>query len=1854
MSEHQQVNRHNRGGQIPKDHLFEIREALGQLRKQLLDLTANNPLVSFKHSQSGRFLRLVGEAPDIITKHLFDGKSLKFQSLPDPTEEELVVWTEEGGDLQRKRPPVLKWAIKCGLPFSYDLPVAGAPKVLKLQTLHYPDSLEAKLSSLFQASRTRVEETGTNALHLVFGFLEWYEAGSSEKVHCAPLYTLPVSLDKGKIDPETSTYQYALQIRENEPQFNASIAARLSDDFGFVLPEIRSEQPPEAYLSVVEGAIAKIFPKWKVHRWGTLSELNFSRLLMYRDLDPENWPKGHELDAHPLVQAVIRRKDAGDGSVSQSWPDQSQAETSIDDIKEIYADFPIVDVADSSQHSALIEAMKGRNLVIQGPPGTGKSQTITNLIAAALYKGKSVLFVAEKLAALNVVKARMDKLGLGDFCLEIHSHNAKKIGVVASLKQRREKRFRDTHQLGDLVVRHGTLARELNAHAARVNRPWMQTGLTVLEIIVRCARYRGSVENKWLDLRVEGIDGETWRPEQHTARFTEFSAYVEQLRKIVLELGSQGIGNHPWRGIQAADLDAGCIGRTMDLIQQWAKSVDDLIKATVDFPAGINHLNPMSTVKEVGAYSDALEFMPSVTRDVDWKALGAIRAEGFKKFDLIVASADQLERECQDLGIFSLSEVAESEDLPILDQIVPGLLSTGIDPQVEIDDLKKCVTMIEEIFQIVDLWSQRLVEFKAHVGTDVPPLLDSNVISSNQLSELEEVIRLNNTLLKSDLPFRNEQILPRVFKGDAKIFKDTLCRLREGRGRLEKIFNLQYARSSLNLKRIQDGLSEPSPLKRFFSREYRDAKRVVISALQPQIVWHREMILEAIRNLESYLSAEGDFLSDQRWRSSLGSLFNGIDTDLARFERLLAWHAGLEVRFTKQDGGLFTRTSLTSTGKWLLCVDENSISALAVLGGAGLSDDLNKLKDRLNGVAKLYRQQEPPASAALFSPSDEWRCHLIYLKSILPAMFSRLLCFGSHTPETLGGLGGRLSCYLKIRKELKLISGDLVDLNSKFFGGRLPSLPSSTNALREAVANTRAWCEWLENYNVFGSFADDFIDSASEGFADELRQWGDSAAALITNYDSSWRSFADSLLLDPLEWAGGDGLRIIRRRLSEAAEGAGLLSSYLIFLRLRGLLVSYGFGEFCREAETVGIHDDPRDVFEYLVAASLADEIFDSDSELRRFDGILHAAKITEFKKCDQDLLRQTQVKAAAEISQRVPPIGNRGLRVNEHTELALIQHEAEKKKRHLPLRQLLSRAGKAAQALTPCFMMGPRSVAQYLQAGDIEFDLLVIDEASQMRPADALGAIARCKQMVVVGDSKQLAPTSFFDRSTSSDDAAEDEKRYEAAISESILDSVAPIFSRRQLLWHYRSKHPSLIAFSNKEFYDNRLMVFPSPHFSGEALGIYFRHLADGVFVDQVNPAEATAVAERVRHLLLRNPSLSIGVATMNAKQRLLIERIVETFAKKDNDFAAALELNSLNDEALFIKNLENVQGDEREVMIISCTYGRSSPGGRVMQRFGPINSAEGGRRLNVLFTRSRTRMEIFSSLQSSDVIISEKSSSGVIALRGMLRYAETGVIELATPSGREPDSDFEVAVAQLLQRRGYEVDCQIGVAGFFIDLAVKHPNKPGEYILGVECDGAAYHSSKSARDRDRIRQDVLEGMGWTISRIWSTDWFQDPERAIKPVLEVLATELSKPYENPIEPDFEMPKIPEEGPSIQDLIHGFLDGVDEVDFGANTEEYLVEEALEDQAIRIKGGGLIASAKLNVEIGDHVSILYEDFERSGFTIIHGSSSRNGERVSCDSPLADMILRGRAFDDPRFVIYGRRFRIVNIRKKDVLK
>ena len=704
---------------LPEPDQAEIRAALAQLRKKLLDLTSHNPLISFKHAKNGRYLRLVDELPDNIAEQLLEDKKLTFEPVIEPTEMEVEEWAAAGGALKKQNrrdlPAVQEWAEKCEILASYDLPVKSNDRKArrfvdaKLQTLHYPSVLESRVSNLYRLSRSMVEETGTNLLHLTFGFLEWYEAGVSEKAHFAPLYTIPVALEKGSIDRKTNTYQYTLQIREDEVQFNASIATRLADDYFFVLPELAPEHTPEGYMDEVENSIAARFPRWKVHRWGTLSMLNFSRLLMYRDLDPDNWPDGHSLAKHPLVNAVIRSSEVERKGENDQAPIRNEMhEHKIDEVENIYDEFPLCDVADSSQHSALIDAIRGKNLVIQGPPGTGKSQTITNLIAAAMNKGLSVLFISEKLAALDVVKHRMEKMGLGEFCLELHSHNSKKIGVVESFKRRLDSHFRDSEHLDFHAERHGRLAGELNDHAKRVNQPWKQTGLTAGEVLLRCSRYLAELKGFWDGLRIEGMNGDWWKPGLHLETLVEFEAYGEQLRRIASELGDgRSLEQHPWRAVKANDLDGSSIRQIMELLRNWESALRKLGEAFTAFPGGHGVLGIDDDSEEVRSILAGIACMPPEEEMVDWEHLGEIWVSGLDELDGVLTLVDEITERCLKLGSLSLPEVIASDDLTELHKIIDDLIESGVDSATPLDRMDEIRKAVDHVLMLVNRWTER-------------------------------------------------------------------------------------------------------------------------------------------------------------------------------------------------------------------------------------------------------------------------------------------------------------------------------------------------------------------------------------------------------------------------------------------------------------------------------------------------------------------------------------------------------------------------------------------------------------------------------------------------------------------------------------------------------------------------------------------------------------------------------------------------------------------------------------------------------------------------------------------------------------------------------------------------------------------------------------------------------------------------------------------------------------------------------------------------------------------------------------------------------------------------------------------
>ena len=392
----------------------------------------------------------------------------------------------------------------------------------------------------------------------------------------------------------------------------------------------------------------------------------------------------------------------------------------------------------------------------------------------------------------------------------------------------------------------------------------------------------------------------------------------------------------------------------------------------------------------------------------------------------------------------------------------------------------------------------------------------------------------------------------------------------------------------------------------------------------------------------------------------------------------------------------------------------------------------------------------------------------------------------------------------------------------------------------------------------------------------------------------------------------------------------------------------------------------------------------------------------------------------------------------------------------------------------------------------------MVFDEASQVRPVDALGALMRADQAVVVGDSQQLPPTRFFDAVTQSED--DDDENLTADI-ESILGLFrAQGAPDRMLRWHYRSRHESLIAVSNREFYENRLVVFPSPDSGREDLGLRYHHLPNTVYDrgrSRTNSKEAAEVARAVMSHARQSPKQTLGVAAFSSAQREAIQDELERLRRLDPSNEEFF--NDHLEEPFFVKNLENVQGDERDVIFISVGYGKDSYG-QVAMNFGPLSADGGERRLNVLITRAKLRCHVFTNLRAADIDLDRTSSRGARALKTFLSYAETGVLEdIEVESGREIYSPFQEAVSDKLRSLGHDVREEVATGGKFIDLAVVDPERPGRYVLGIECDGASYHSSRSARERDRLREKHLKDLGWRLHRIWSTDWFRNPDRELK-----------------------------------------------------------------------------------------------------------------------------------------------------------
>ncbi|MBU4691219.1 DUF4011 domain-containing protein [Mycoplasma zalophi] len=489
------------------------------------------------------------------------------------------------------------------------------------------------------------------------------------------------------------------------------------------------------------------------------------------------------------------------------------------------------------------------------------------------------------------------------------------------------------------------------------------------------------------------------------------------------------------------------------------------------------------------------------------------------------------------------------------------------------------------------------------------------------------------------------------------------------------------------------------------------------------------------------------------------------------------------------------------------------------------------------------------------------------------------------------------------------------------------------------------------------------------------------------------------------------------------------------------------------------------------------------------------------FINVEQNVKELAKAKVEANLLNNIP--NSNGLN-SQNIEIKILKAEANKSRNIMPFKKIFEKIPNLLLQLKPCLMMSPLSVSAYLKDANIEFDTVIFDEASQVKPETAIGAIYRAKQIIIVGDSEQLPPTNFFNLIDQDNEITEDD---DDSVSikgfDSILNMANISLNTIKLRWHYRSVFEELIYPSNREIYNN-LITFPSKLKPKEFEGIN-KIYVNGLFVERKNEKEADEVIKTIEKIILNyGVESSVGVVTFNQEQQLHIEKKIDKFKQKFPQYSEFFSREK--EDNFFVKNIETVQGDEREFIIISSVYGPDL-NNKISMRFGPINNENGYKRLNVAFTRAKRGVILVSSLKSEDIDLNRAEGRGVKFLKTYLETAEFGINPLIDNNDDiiEFDSPFEEEVYNELNRLGYKVKTQVGSSGYRIDLAIVDPNNPNNYILGIECDGSTYHSSKTARDRDRLRQEVLEKRGWTIHRIWSTDWFTNKSNQLNKIKNVL-----------------------------------------------------------------------------------------------------------------------------------------------------
>lgn len=1648
---------------------------LDRWTRRLLDLSMTNRLLNFKISKST--LQIL--CPDLVTfeNMLSDGKP--FRIFPQILEMGENDARSAQVHLQRTGRDAMVEQLN------------GEMKARRLYTDLPEAELSKRLLDIYRKSKLSVEESGVNTSYIALGFLSWYETETSEAVRLAPIILIPLTVTRASVQEG-----FNIRIGDEEPIINITLLEMMARDHGITVPGMdpipmdESGVDVEGILNAFRKAI-KDKNRWEVREIAVIGHFSFAKFLMWRDLQV----RSGDLMRNKVVAHLINTPNLPFQG-PRDFPD-------LDKLDEQYSPqstfCPVS--ADSSQLAAIYAAASGKSFVLHGPPGTGKSQTITNIIAHSLAMGETVLFISEKRAALEVVHKRLQDCGLGPFCLELHSNKSNKVAFLEQLRDAME--FNESSSSGewmDEARRLETLRRDLNEYVSHLHkvRPSGDTVFSGISHLIGLRNYP--------NLRLELLSPGPMTKE----RRERLSGLVSQL-----ELAATGI-EHPSKNVwSTADYPDWTNSLTNDILEALSTGV----KACTQEEQATREAAPYLALPQDGwswathqavrdVAIDLIDMLPKIPSSavlVDrpeemetevrrWITIGrerdALRTDVYKAFDPRALSID-----VASIG----TQISKSFETWLTDDILEHS-SRGVEDWVE-SLRREIITPQERLDSDLESSMRIIPEAARALGLEARGVSFTSVSSIGKLAD-----RLLNP---PSVP------IPRMlaiqdWESNRMALKEAVAHGRkrdELRGRLYERYTPDLLKQDLDGIRKETITCKSSWfLPRILG--YGRIKKKIISASRGTIPAIDQLILD----LETAIALNAEESAVER----AGAIANGLvgihwksgEADWNAIEEAINYCDDVRAALLSTCRALGHEPSIVRSRLASMLAEEGDRFApegdigkklhLARASANCVAEDLGMLKAAM-GEDSLRRWDNLPLEQIV----EEMRLWVVQFEAL-----SSLKCVS---------VNGRVPPYSKLLDDLALLQ-ELVKKESELSTHAMEATEVLGELWRGGEADWTLIEQTLEQCARLRSHASTLkgdITSALELVA----QWGevvdqgrktDSSLQRMMNALSHYVQADDSTqasmrMLERLIMIGEraawgelncpDFIKCVSEKMEIWTAKVPELKAWCHWRSVRREAIKEGLSKLVESFESEVIKaSDIAKVFEHSYYYEWVESEVASDQILNRFYSRDFEHKIELFRSTDQRFSELTKMEIRARVASRLPPIT--GME-NDNSEPGILRRQMMRQRGHMPVRALLQKIPNLLPRLKPCLLMSPISVAQYLDPKHPAFDLVVFDEASQMPVWDAVGAIARGNEVIVVGDPQQLSPTNFFGRSDS-DDSSDTDDGMVSEVESILTECISAGLPQQYLLWHYRSRHESLIAFSNNKYYKNKLLTFPSPQDDTAVRFCYVGGTYDRG-VSRTNKVEAEAiVAEIVRRL--RDPQLSgssIGVVTFSMQQQGIIEDLLDEARRKYPEIETFFD-SKLVQEPVFVKNLENVQGDERDVIMFSICYGPDLSG-KMSMSFGPVNSDGGERRLNVAITRAKQEVLVFTSIRADQIDTSRTKSLGVTHLKYFLDYAERGMVaikeQVATNPEGESESYFEERVAEALKGKGYQIHHQVGCSGYRIDLAVVDPERPGRYILGIECDGANYHRAKTARDRDKLREGVLTNLGWKLHRIWSTDWWHSPE---------------------------------------------------------------------------------------------------------------------------------------------------------------